>query len=274
MTVMSTPSSIAPRILISISDLRFSYGPAGAGVRPILEGFDLEVRESELLSIVGPSGCGKSTLLSIIAGLLRVDAGTVLVDGAERTEPGPDRAMIFQEDAVFPWRTVRANVEYGLQMQGKSRAERHRIADEYLRLVGLVDVWDLFPRQLSGGMRKRVDVARAMAVQPQILLLDEPFAALDVMTKEQLQLDFLGVWAKTQLTAIFVTHDLEEALFLSDRVVVMSRDPARVIRDVAVPFSRPRDRTLRTSQEFQELRGELAEQLRFETGDLEAIEAT
>lgn len=235
---------------ITIDGLRFSYETGGKR-GPVLESFDLEVAESEFVSIVGPSGCGKSTLLSIIAGLLRADAGTVLVDGAERLQPGPDRAMVFQEDAVFPWRTVAGNVEYGLQMKRLGRPERRRIVDEYLALVGLTDARDLLPRQLSGGMRKRVDVARAMALRPEILLLDEPFAALDVMTKEQLQVDFLAIWSATRMTALFVTHDLEEALFLSDRVVVMSRDPGRVIRDVRVPFGRPRNLELRTSPAFQ-----------------------
>jgi NitT/TauT family transport system ATP-binding protein len=261
----STPR--APKI--SIRDLRFGY--EGASARGfVLESFDLDVAESEFLSIVGPSGCGKSTLLSIIAGLLRADAGSVLIDGQQRPRPGPDRAMVFQEDAVFPWRTVGANVAYGLEMKGLPAAERARIVSDHLSLVGLSDVRELFPRQLSGGMRKRVDVARAMALAPEILLLDEPFAALDVMTKEQLQVDFLGLWTDRRMTAVFVTHDLEEALFLSDRVVVMSRGPARVIRDVEVPFLRPRSLELRTSPQFQALRAELAGGLRAVTSDLEA----
>jgi NitT/TauT family transport system ATP-binding protein len=254
---------------IAIQGLRFGYDATSAR-GAVLDDFDLEVGDSEFLSIVGPSGCGKSTLLSIIAGLLHADAGQVLIDGRERPDPGPDRAMIFQEDAVFPWRTVGANVAYGLEMKGLPRQERARVVDEYLRLVGLGDVRELFPRQLSGGMRKRVDVARAMALSPEILLLDEPFAALDVMTKEQLQVDFIDLWSASRMTAVFVTHDLEEALFLSDRVVVMSRGPARVIRDVTVPFGRPRELGLRTSPEFQSLRAELASQLRAVSGDLEA----
>lgn len=254
---------------ISVRGLHFGYeGSEARG--PVLDAFDLEVAESEFLSIVGPSGCGKSTLLSIIAGLLHAEAGDVLIDGAARPNPGPDRAMVFQEDAVFPWRTVEGNVSYGLEVMRLPRPERLRIVNEYLLLVGLTDARRLFPRELSGGMRKRVDVARAMALRPEILLLDEPFAALDVMTKEQLQVDFLELWTTTRMTAVFVTHDLEEALFLSDRVVVMSRGPARVIRDVRVPFLRPRDLQLRTSPEFQSLRGALATELRAVSGDLEA----
>ena len=266
---MSAVAAAEPVPRISIEGLRFGY-EGNVDSRPVLESFDLRVAESEFLAIVGPSGCGKSTLLSIIAGLLRADSGVVLIDGAARPVPGPDRAMIFQDDAVFPWRTVAGNIAYGLQVRGESNEERRRIVDEALALVGLTEARDLYPRQLSGGMRKRVDVARAMAVQPHILLLDEPFAALDVMTKEQLQVDFLTLWTATRMTAVFVTHDLEEALFLSDRVVVMSRDPGRIIRDVVVPFARPRDRDLRTSPEFQALRAELAVQLRSVVGDLQA----
>jgi NitT/TauT family transport system ATP-binding protein len=254
---------------ISIRDLRFAYeGQGSPGI--VLDSFDLDVEESEFLSIVGPSGCGKSTLLSIIAGLIHADAGTVLVGGRERPRPGPDRAMVFQEDAVFPWRTVGANVAYGLEMAGLPRDRRAAIVARYLEHVGLSEARELFPRQLSGGMRKRVDVARAMALSPEILLLDEPFAALDVMTKEQLQVEFLELWTATRMTAVFVTHDLEEALFLSDRVVVMSRGPARVIADVRVPFARPRDPELRTDPSFQAMRAELAAQLRAVAGDLEA----
>jgi NitT/TauT family transport system ATP-binding protein len=261
------PSARIPRI--AIEGLRFGYDASGTR-GPVLDSFDLTVAESEFLSIVGPSGCGKSTLLGIIAGLLAADSGTVLIDGMPRPGPGPDRAMVFQEDAVFPWRTVAGNVAYGLEVRGASREERRRTVDEYLALVGLTEARDLYPRQLSGGMRKRVDVARAIAVMPRILLLDEPFAALDVMTKEQVQVDFLDIWATSRMTAVFVTHDLEEALFLSDRVVVMSRDPGRIIHDVRVPFGRPRHRELRTSPEFQALRAALAGELRAVIGDLEA----
>jgi NitT/TauT family transport system ATP-binding protein len=261
------PAASPPKI--AIRGLDFGYR-AGAQAPLVLESFDLDVRESEFVSIVGPSGCGKSTLLSIVAGLLSADAGTVQIDGEARPRPGPDRAMIFQEDAVFPWRTVARNVEYGLELQHMSRDERRRTVDEYLALVGLEGARDLLPRQLSGGMRKRVDVARAMAIHPEILLLDEPFAALDVMTKEQLQVDFLEIWATTRMTAVFVTHDLEEALFLSDRVVVMSRDPGRIIRSVDVPFGRPRDRSIRADPEFQRMRADLSAELHAVAGDLEA----
>jgi NitT/TauT family transport system ATP-binding protein len=269
MNAVGEPSVAARPPKIAIRNLRFGY-ESSRKQPPVLEAFDLVVQASEFVSIVGPSGCGKSTLLSVIAGLLRADEGSVLIDGAERPRPGPDRPMIFQDDAVFPWRTVSGNVGYGLDVLHVKREERSRIVDECLALVGLTDSRDLLPRQLSGGMRKRVDVARAVALRPEILLLDEPFAALDVMTKEQLQVDFLEIWAASRMTAVFVTHDLEEALFLSDRVVVMSRNPGRIIRDIAVPFGRPRGREIRTSPEFQRLRADLTADLRAVVGDLEA----
>lgn len=268
MNAFGEPVAAAGPPKIAIRNLRFGY-KSSRQQEPVLAAFDLVVQASELVSIVGPSGCGKSTLLSIIAGLLRADEGSVLIDGAERLRPGPDRPMIFQEDAVFPWRTVAGNVAYGLEVGHMNRDARSHIVNDCLALVGLTDSRDLLPRQLSGGMRKRVDVARAVALRPEILLLDEPFAALDVMTKEQLQVDFLEIWAASRMTAIFVTHDLEEALFLSDRVVVMSRNPGRIIRDIAVPFARPRVREIRTSPEFQRLRADLTANLRAEVGDLE-----
>jgi NitT/TauT family transport system ATP-binding protein len=203
---------------IQIDHLYFNYANT-----PIIEDFSLDVHDQEFLSIVGPSGCGKSTLLNIVAGL-PANRGRVLVDGVKPSGPGPDRTMVFQDDAVFPWYTVAQNVDYGLRATGVSSPERKATVEHYLELVGLSEHRDKFPRQLSGGMRKRVDVARAIAMQPAVLLMDEPFAALDVMTKERLQQEFMDIWNTTRLTVMFVTHDLEEALYLSQRVVVMSRN--------------------------------------------------
>jgi NitT/TauT family transport system ATP-binding protein len=166
--------------------------------------------------------------------------------------------MVFQDDAVFPWYTVRQNVEYGLRIKQLASEKRKALVDHYIHLVGLEEAQNLFPRQLSGGMRKRVDVARAIATEPEVLLMDEPFAALDVITKQRLQEEFLNIWTENRMTVIFVTHDLEEALYLSDRVVVMSNNPGRVSRLVDVPFSRPRDPDLKTMADFQQLRRELS----------------
>ena len=229
--------------------------------RWVIEDFHLSIREQEFVSIVGASGCGKSTLLNIIAGLLPPSKGKVVLKELEITHPGPDRTMVFQDDAVFPWYTVRQNVEYGLKIKRMKSGEMKEIVDHHLRLVGLKDAEDLFPRQLSGGMRKRVDVARAISTNPEVLLMDEPFAALDVLTKENLQTEFLNIWNNNPMTVIFVTHDLEEALYMSDRVVVMSREPGEVKRVVEIPFDRPRYPELKTSPAFQEMRRELGKVL-------------
>ena len=223
----------------------------------MIEDFNLSIYDQELITIVGASGCGKSTLLNIIAGLLPPTRGVVRINGVEITQPGPDRTMVFQDDAVFPWYTVRQNIEYGLRVQKVPEQKRNELVDHYINLVGLNEAKDLYPRQLSGGMRKRVDVARAIATKPEVLLMDEPFAALDVLTKQRLQEEFLNIWSANRVTVIFVTHDLEEALYLSDRVVVMTPNPGRVRALVEVPFDRPREPDIKTELEFQKLRREL-----------------
>jgi NitT/TauT family transport system ATP-binding protein len=253
---------------IQIEHLYFSYDQ-DADSHLVIEDFTLSINDQEFMTIVGPSGCGKSTLLNIIAGLLPTSRGRVLSNGVELTDPGPDRTMVFQDDAVFPWYTVEQNIEYGPRVAGLPRAKREAVVERYLNLVGLIDDRDKFPRQLSGGMRKRVDVARAVAMEPEVLLMDEPFAALDVMTKENLQKEFLDVWSATRMTVVFVTHDLEEALYLSDRVAVMSRDPGRIEQVVEVPLGRPRELIIKTSSVFQDMRRELAEVIYTMHGGLE-----
>lgn len=227
----------------------------------VLQHLDLEIDESEFVTIVGASGCGKSTLLNIVAGLLPPTEGRVLVEDQPVTVPGPDRVMVFQDDAVFPWYTVRQNVEYGLRIAGLSAAERNERTDHYVNMIGLTEFEHAFPRELSGGMRKRVDLARALATAPNVLLMDEPFAALDVITKEGLQVEFLNIWRRIQMTVLFVTHDIEEALFMADRVAVMASNPGRVRRIVDVPFPRPRDVELKPDPDFQSLRRELTHEL-------------
>jgi NitT/TauT family transport system ATP-binding protein len=244
------------KVKIRIERVDFSYSDNPTDQK-VIDDFNLTVFDEEFISIVGASGCGKSTLLNIIAGLLPPTNGRIWLDEKIVTQPGPDRAMVFQDDAVFPWYTVRQNVEYGLKAQNLNSSERKETADHVLGLVGLTEAQDLFPRQLSGGMRKRVDVARALAIKPQVLLMDEPFAALDVLTKGKLQEEFLNIWNDNRMTVVFVTHDLEEALYLSDRVVVMSNHPGRVRRVVAVPFERPREIDLKTIPEFQSMRRDL-----------------
>jgi NitT/TauT family transport system ATP-binding protein len=254
---------------IRIDHLFFSYGDSRS-TDYVIEDFSLDVFDRDFVSIVGPSGCGKSTLLNIIAGLLPATRGRVLIDGVEPSGPGPDRAMVFQDDAVFPWYTVERNVEYGQRAAGVPQAKRREAVQQALDMVGLTEDRDKYPRQLSGGMRKRVDIARAMIMQPRVLLMDEPFAALDVMTKERLQEEFVQIWTPMRTTVVFVTHDLEEALYLSQRVVVMSRNPGRVECVVDVPLEQPRPLMVKTTAAFQELRRDLAQVLRTMHGGLEA----
>lgn len=251
-----------PPAKIRLDHLCVSYPLRQGGEIEVIRDFTLEVHEGELVCLVGASGCGKTTLLNVVAGLIPASSGQVLLDGRPVNSPGPDRAMVFQDDAVFPWYTVWENLEYPLRIAGVDKAQRQQIVDRYIKLVGLEGFEDMYPRELSGGMRKRVDVARAMAAGPKVLLMDEPFAALDVITKERLQEEFLRIWYEAQMTVLFVTHDLEEALFLAERVVVMASQPGRVQRVVQVPFAHPRGPELRTNPDFQALRWELAGGLR------------
>ncbi len=234
-----------------------------------IEELSLEIREGEFLCILGPSGCGKSTLLYTIAGLLKPTSGNILLDGRKVTEPGAERAMVFQQDAVFPWLTVADNIAYGLKLKDIPKSEREKITEQYINFVGLSDAASLYPRELSGGMRKRVDLARAFANNPAVLLLDEPFGSLDAMTKEVLQLAVLKLWTETKKTICFVTHDIEEALFLSQRTLIMTHRPARIKKIIKVPFAFPREKILKTLPEFQNLRREFMELLEVKESELE-----
>ncbi len=218
----------------------------------VLDGVNLSVEDQAFVSIIGPSGSGKSTVLFLIAGLDSPTGGAILVDGEEVRGPGPERGVVFQEDAIFPWRTVLRNVEYGLELQGMRKGERRETARRYLKMVGLDKFEDLYPRQLSGGMKKRVAIAEVLANQPEVFLLDEPFGALDYVTKLSLQEEIAHIWERDQVTALLVTHDIEEALFLSDKVYVLRDGNLRF--EVGIPFSRPREHELRNSTEFIELK--------------------
>jgi NitT/TauT family transport system ATP-binding protein len=212
-------------------------------VLPVLEQISLEVFEGELVSIVGPSGCGKSTFLNAVDGLIGVTGGEILVDGRLVDQPGPDRAVVFQHDCLFPWRTVLQNVGYGLELQGRlARPEMTERASALIELVGLRGFADHYPHELSGGMRQRVNIARALVMEPQLLLLDEPFAALDAQTREFMQAELLKILARTKTTALFVTHQINEAVFLANRVVVFSARPARIKETIDVDL--PAGRTL------------------------------
>jgi NitT/TauT family transport system ATP-binding protein len=215
---------------------------------PVLRDIDLQVRPGELVAIVGPSGCGKSTFLNAVDGLIKVNSGAILVDGRLVDAPGPDRAVVFQHDSLFPWRTVIENVTYGLDLQGKiARAERRARARALVELVGLAGFADHYPHELSGGMRQRVNIARALVMEPQLLLLDEPFAALDAQTREFMQVELLKILARAKTTALFVTHQINEAVFLAQRVIVLSARPASV-KDV-IDIDLPSPRTLALKQD-------------------------
>ena len=201
---------------------------------------DLAVRENEFVSIIGPSGCGKTTLLKIIDGLIPFDSGAILIDGKPIRGPGPDRAVVFQTFALLPWRTVLGNVEFSLEFRKIPPKERREIARDFLDRVGLGDFENHYPHELSGGMQQRAGLARALAVSPQILLMDEPFGAVDAQTRQLLQEDLLELWQRERKTVIFITHSMDEAVYLSDRVVVMTPRPGKVAELLDVPLPRPR----------------------------------
>jgi NitT/TauT family transport system ATP-binding protein len=213
------------------------------GTTPVLASVDLEVAAGELVVLVGASGSGKSTLLSSLAGLTRVTTGEVLLDGKPITGPGPERGLVLQSGSLYPWRTVEKNVGFGLELLAIGREERARRVAWYLAEVGLTDYAKALPKQLSGGQRQRVAIARALAGEPDVLLLDEPFGALDVQTKEDMQVFLRTIWQHTGTTVVLVTHDVEEAVFLGQRVVVLGCDPGHVASVVDVPFGVERDRT-------------------------------
>jgi NitT/TauT family transport system ATP-binding protein/sulfonate transport system ATP-binding protein len=219
---------------------------------------DLTIRKGEFVCMIGASGCGKSTLLRIIAGFEEPTTGHVLIDGKPVTGPGSDRGMVFQDYALFPWMTVRQNISFGPRQRHLSREEIDKTTDEFVKMVGLERFADRYPNQLSGGMKQRVAIARVLANNANILLMDEPFGALDALTREQLQNELLQIWKRTGVTTIFVTHSVEEAVLLADRVLVMSAGPGRIDSDFRIDLPRPRDVS---SPEFNALRRDIARRL-------------
>ncbi|AKU07653.1 ABC transporter ATP-binding protein [Haloferax gibbonsii] len=225
-----------------------------------LSDVEFAVEDGEFVCIVGPSGCGKTTLFRIIAGLEDATSGAVTLDGSPVTGPGTDRGMVFQEYGLFPWRTVAENVAFGLEEQGVEEPARSERVTEMLELVGLDGFADAYPKELSGGMKQRVGIARALAVDPELLLMDEPFGAVDAQTRDMLHGELLDIWAETDKTVLFVTHDVEEAVTLADRVVVMAANPGRVREIVSVDIDRPRERTESEFAEYVErIRGLIGE---------------
>lgn len=223
------------------------------GTKRVLDEFDLSMRPGEFVSLIGPSGCGKTTALRIVAGLLEQSSGTVTIDGKVSTGPSRDKAIVFQHFNLLPWRSAIDNVAYGLELQGMPKARRMQIAAQYLELVGLTESAHKYPSQLSGGMRQRIGIARALAIDPKLLLMDEPFGALDAHTRTGLQNDLLHIWDKDRKTVLFVTHSVEEAVFLSDRVVMMSSAPGRIKHIFDIDLPRPRSRAeLLLDRRFQD----------------------
>ncbi|MEM7373770.1 MAG: ABC transporter ATP-binding protein [Bacteroidota bacterium] len=234
---------------IDIVDLGHTFSGGGRTLK-VLEKISLKIYKNEFVSIIGPSGSGKTTILNLIAGYFSPSEGKILIDGTTVVKPGADRAYSFQEDSVFPWLTVKQNIEYGLKISGVPKLERRKISLSYLEKVGLSGFENYFPKDLSGGMKKRVDLARAYAISPQIHLMDEPFGALDAKTRFEMQNLLQTLWTYERKTVLFVTHDILEALFVSTRILVLSKAPARVLLDIKVPFDFPRVRNLKREDHF------------------------
>ncbi|MDR1765669.1 MAG: ABC transporter ATP-binding protein [Lachnospiraceae bacterium] len=266
---------------IEINGLNQSFQVRGEGrgakqTLQVLDGFDLTIRPGEFITIVGPSGCGKSTLLDIIAGLVKPKSGQIRIDGKAINGPALDRGFVMQQYALLPWRNVRRNIELGLEVKGIPKRKRSRISDRYIELVGLRGFEKSYPHELSGGMRQRVAIARSLAYDPEVLLMDEPFAAVDAQTRGVLQDELMRIWEETKKTIIFVTHSIEEAALLADRVVVMGTHPGRVKAVVDVNLPRPRSSSqVNTSANFTWVRNRLWELLQTETsGGSEAESVT
>ena len=215
-----------------------------------IDSTSIKIMPGEFVCILGPSGCGKSTLLNAVAGFISPTQGSVFVDGNIVEKPGPDRGMVFQQYSLFPWKTIRENVAFGPLRTGSGRAAAEGTANTFLSMVGLYDYADRYPAELSGGMKQRVGIARALANYPSVLLMDEPFGALDAQTRVMMQENLLQIWSKFRITVMFITHDIDEAIFLADRVLVMSASPGRIIADIDIELPRPRTLEMTTKDEF------------------------
>ena len=252
------------KLLIDGVSRTFPAARAGRQPTRALEPITLAVADNDFITILGPSGCGKSTLLRIVAGLDRATSGRVLLDGEAVTRPGPDRGMVFQSYTLFPWLSVAENIAFGLRERGVFEAQRQKIAHDWCQRVGLAGFEGHYPKQLSGGMQQRTAIARVLANDPKIMLLDEPFGALDNQTRALMQETLLDIWRRETKTVLFVTHDIEESIFLASRVVVMSARPGRIKADVRIELPYPRHYTIKTSPEFSQLKARLTEEIRVE----------
>jgi NitT/TauT family transport system ATP-binding protein len=238
-------------------NVNLTFRPPNRGPVRALQGFDIEVHEGEFLSIVGPSGCGKSTFLNVLLGLIKPDSGDLTLDGKRISGPGTDRAMVFQEFGLLPWRTVQNNIELGLELKGVAVETRRSISARLVAMVGLGGFEGHYPHELSGGMKQRVGLARALATDPDVLLMDEPFAALDAQTRDLMQVELLRIWQEARKTVLFVTHQIDEAIYLSDRVMVMTKRPGRAKKIFAIDLPRPRDYEMRVTPGFNDLKLEI-----------------
>jgi NitT/TauT family transport system ATP-binding protein len=249
---------------IDVRNLGVVFGANGARVEAVKD-VSFNVQPSEFVSLIGPSGCGKSTLLSIVAGFVKPTSGEALLDGAPITKPGSDRGVVFQQYSLFPWLSVRLNVEFGLKMAGVGKDKRATTARTLLGLAGLLAFENHYPDQLSGGMKQRIGIVRALATSPQVLLMDEPFGALDTQTRVVMQEILTNMWQKFRISVLFITHDIEESIFLSDRIYVMTARPGRIKAEIKVPLPRPRVAAMTESAEFMRLVHELKRLIREES---------
>ena len=246
-------------VILSVRELRKQFVGDGGELSTVFDEVSMDIHRREFICVIGPSGCGKSTFIRILAGLDQASGGEVLLDGHAVAGPGPDRGMVFQGYTLFPWRTVKKNVMFGLEMRGRDKGTAEQEARQWLDMVGLSKFENAYPHELSGGMKQRVAIARALANEPRILLMDEPFGALDAQTRCQMQSYLLQIWKKVDVTILFITQDLEEAAYLADRIVVMGANPGRVVEFIQNPMPRPRTPAQLLGPEFLALKRRLEE---------------
>lgn len=249
---------------VEIKDVSIVFGKGDKRHVAVSE-TSVDIPPGEFVCILGPSGCGKSTLLNTIAGYVKPTTGQAMVDGEEVTAPGPDRGMVFQQYSLFPWKTVKENVAFGPHILGRGRSASSSTAQTFIEMVGLAKFANRYPAELSGGMQQRVGIARALANYPRVLLMDEPFGALDSQTRHMMQESLLKIWSEFGITVLFVTHDIDEAVFLGDRVLVMSASPGKIIADIKIDLPRPRDSELAIDERFIRLRRQCHETIRAES---------
>jgi ABC-type nitrate/sulfonate/bicarbonate transport system ATPase subunit len=260
-----TNSNFSPENpLIALRNLGLIYNENSPSAFEALRSVQLDVQEGDFVCVLGASGCGKTSLLRIIAGYEQATSGEVLIDGHSHTKPDAEVGVVFQHPNLFPWLTVRKNVEFGLKMKGMHTLERRRISDHFLDMVGLAAFSDALPHQLSGGMKQRAAIARALAADPKVILMDEPFGALDAITRESMQEHLISIWRKTRKSIFFITHDVEEALLLGTRILVMQSKPGRIVKSIENPFSSDREQVFasRTTMAFAEIKEELLQAIR------------